>query len=264
MTTTLAVRAARNRRQNYRRALRARGEWNPFIDADIVREHITNLRSQGVTLHRICELSDTPRGDLTHLLYGSSGYPPARKMRTEIAERILAVQPTWDNIPDRALMPSTAAVRRLQALVAVGWPPPYLAAELGKYLTYLNRLLREVNPRITGQGNRAIASLYGRLWNKDPLDHGVDRQAKSRAQSRARRHGWALPAAWDDDRISDPKAQPDHGQQTPRYIALAEDCAELERLGHTREQIAARLGVTRDGLQRALSLYRKAGLGEAA
>jgi hypothetical protein len=154
-------------------------------------------------------------------------------------------------------MPSTAAVRRLQALVAVGWPAPYLAAELGKHLTYLNRLLREVNPRITGQGDRAVASLYGRLWNKDPLDYGVQPQAKSRAQSRASSHDWALPAAWDDDRIGDPEAQPDHGQRIPRYVALAEDCAELERQGHTREQIAARLGVTRDGLQRALSLHRQ-------
>lgn len=50
----------------------------------------------------------------------------------------------------------------------------------------------------------------------------------------------------------------------PRYIALAEDCDELERQGHTREQIAARLGVTRDGLQRALSLYRQKQMEAAA
>lgn len=257
MTKTLAVRAARARRQALRRKLAAAGEWHPFVDADIVRDHIDKLRGQGVSGDRLCELASISRRVLTHILHGTNGYPPARKTRTDIAERILAVKPNWDGIPDGAFMPPTAAVRRLQALVAIGWPAPVLAGELGVQLTCLNRLLRGAAPRITGRTDRSVAALYRRLWNVEPLSQDVNGFAKKRAQARAQSHGWSLPAAWDDDTIHDPNAQPDYGQPIPRFIALAEDCLELERQEFTREQIAARLGVTRDGLQRALSLYRK-------
>lgn len=263
MTTSNALRAARNRRQNQRRALKAQGLWDPWTNADVVRAHMASLREQGVTLRRIAELSDTPWGEVNSISYGT-GRAQIRRVRTEIAQRILAVRPTWDGIPDTAFMPATGLTRRLQALVAVGWPPSILAERLSIHLTYLNRILRGAHARVTGRFNRSVEALYDELWNVDPASRGVDQHAIKRARSRAKSYDWAAPAAWDDDSITDPEATPHAGQHTPRYIALAEDCAELERQGHTREQIAARLGVTRDGLQRALSLYRQAGLGEAA
>lgn len=80
--------------------------------------------------------------------------------------------------------------------------------------------------------------------------------SSARGRNLAARNGWLGPAWWDDDELDNPDYEPAI-QSTPRYIALSEDCLELESQGHSREQIAARLGVTRDGLQRALSIYRQ-------
>ncbi|MCY0959933.1 hypothetical protein [Streptomyces sp. H27-H5] len=254
--TSNSIRIARNRRQNQRRALKAQGMWDPWVDADIVRKHMASLREQGVTLKRIAELSDTPRGEINSITYGT-GRTHIRKVRTEIATRILAVRPIWHGIPDEAFMPTTGLARRLQALVAIGWPPPVLAERLGIHLTYLNKILRGAHPRVTGRFHRIVEGLYDELWNVDPITADVPAALISRAKSRAAGHNWAPPAAWDDELIDDPTAQPSVCDDTPRYVAHAENCLELERQGHTRAQIAERLGVTRDGLQRALSLYRK-------
>jgi transcriptional regulator with XRE-family HTH domain len=263
-TETLAVRNARNRRQNRRRAALANGTWQPpFVDADPVRDHMSNLRGQGVTLKRIAELSNVPWGTVSGLVYGANGYTQ-QIVRHEIAAAILAVRPTWKDVADEAFVPGIGTARRLQALVAVGWPAPVLAARLDMFETYMNKILRGERPRITARLARAAAALYDELWNAEPLEHGVLPASKARAQSRARGHQWSQPAAWDDDRIDDPRAEPSLGENVPRYIALAENCAELESQGHTRQQIAERLGVTRDGLQRALALYRQKQSGAAA
>jgi hypothetical protein len=73
----------------------------------------------------------------------------------------------------------------------------------------------------------------------------------------AEAHGWPPPLAWDDDIIDDPAASPAPGWQRHdgrlrRSADIAEDAAELQRQGHTREQIAARLGVTRAALEKAV------------
>jgi hypothetical protein len=256
VTTTYAARVARNRRQHYRRTMKAQGQWNPWFDASIVREHMAMLRKQGITLKRIAELSDTPLGEINSITYGT-GRAHINKVRTEIAERILNLRPTWEGIPDTAFMPATGLTRRLQGLVAVGWPPPVLADRLVVQLTYLNRILRGVHPRVTGRFHRTVQALYDQLWNTDPANCGVNSALIKRAKARAHSHAWSLPAAWDDELIDDPEAQPSICDATPRYIALAENCGELERQGYTREQIAERLGVTRDGLQRALGIYRQ-------
>ncbi|WP_030304192.1 hypothetical protein [Streptomyces katrae] len=260
---TAAFKAARNRRQERRRQAIAEGRWQPFTDASPVRDYMADLRGQGVTLKRIAELGNVPWGTVSGLTYGANGHIPQR-VRTEIANAILAVRPTWKDVADEAFVPGVGTGRRLQALVAVGWPAPVLAARLDMFETYMNKILRGERPRITARLARAVAALYDELWNLEPLEHGVLPASKSRAQSRARGHQWSLPAAWDDDQIDDPDALPAAVEDVPRYIALGEDCLELERQGHSREQIAARLGVTRDGLQRALALYRKTQMEAAA
>lgn len=263
MTSSNSIRVARNRHQNRRRILKAQGRWNPWFDADVVRTHMASLRKQGVTLKRIAELSDTPLGEINSITYGT-GRTRILKVRTEIANRILAVRPSWDGIADTAFMPATGLTRRLQALVTIGWPASVLAERLAVHLTYLNRILRGEHPRVTGRFHRTVEGLYDELWNADPISLGVPSALVSRAKSRAAGHNWSPPAAWDDELIDDPAAEPAICDDTPRYIAHAENCLELERQGYTREQIADRLGITRDGLQRALSLYRKAQVGEAA
>ena len=62
-------------------------------------------------------------------------------------------------------------------------------------------------PRVSTE--RAARTLYERLWNTDPREHGVSLHSYNRARRHAATHGWAPPAAWDDDRLDDPAAHPD-------------------------------------------------------
>lgn len=84
----------------------------------------------------------------------------------------------------------------------------------------------------------------------------------ARGRTIAARNGWLGPAWWDDDEFDNPDYEPTT-EDVPRYVAHVENLRELEAQGYTREQIATRLGVTRDTLQRALTFYRER-YGEAA
>ena len=77
-----------------------------------------------------------------------------------------------------------------------------------------------------------------------------------KAAAYARTHGWAPPEAWDDEHIDNPRAvpsgirpaietaAPDRSAATRAY--LAGEARFLTRAGVTVEQVAARLGISRD------------------
>lgn len=108
---------------------------------------------------------------------------------------------------DLALTSATGTIRRLQALIAAGWPPPILSAELKAGRTETARLLR--SRRVAVRTARRVADLYDRLWDVDPATHGASPKAIALAKARAAAAEWPPPGAWDDDRIDDPSAVPD-------------------------------------------------------
>ncbi|MFD8949411.1 hypothetical protein ACFV0B_11210 [Streptomyces xanthophaeus] len=171
--------------------------------------------------------------------------------------RVLSVEPLTGSIRVGTRVPALGTIRRLRALAADGWPAAELARRCGKHTQFIVFL----------QGNAETAKvrmwvadyvsvLYSQLEGRKPEAEGVPPHIAERARSLAASKQWTGSAWWADDEVDNPDYEP-ATDRTPRYIALAEDCLELERHGHSREQIAARLGVTRDGLQRALSHYRK-------
>lgn len=154
-------------------------------------------------------------------------------------------------------MPAAGARRRLQALVAIGWSQSHLAARLSMQPSNFASLLTREHVR-TGTA-KAVQNLYDQLWNRPPVaaDHRA-RISASRARRYAEARGWPPPLAWDDDIIDDPAAAPTPGWQRRdgrlrRSADIAEDAAELQRQGFTRQQVAARLGVTRAALEKAIS-----------
>jgi hypothetical protein len=102
---------------------------------------------------------------------------------------------------------ATGTVRRLQALVAAGWPVLYIAAELGMFPTAVSHLMRR--RFITLRTARRVAAVYDQLWSVDPATHGATPKGILRARNLASAMGWAPAAAWDDDTIDDPAAHPD-------------------------------------------------------
>jgi hypothetical protein len=254
-TRPYAIRVARSRWNRRRTALIQQGQWQPFTAAQPVRDHVNALRAAGMSPARISERTGVGIGTLNYLLFGEAEYPVPAQIRTESAQTLLAFWPTLDDFADGARIDETGTIRRMQALATMGWLP----VEIAKHTPLSKHTFFNMRPgrRVTAAVARIVRDFYQQYADKPAEECGVRLRSARYARTWAAAKNFAPPIAWDDDTIDDPQAEPNYGDRTPRYIALAENCAELERQGHTREQIAERLGVTRDGLQAALSYYRQ-------
>ncbi|MEV4041506.1 hypothetical protein [Streptomyces sp. NPDC049744] len=233
---------AHNDRQAYWYRLKGYGAWTPFVDAEPVRQHISMLRAYGIGVLRVSVLADVNRSVIQKIVYGDQGRPPQRRVRENIARKILAVQPTFDHLAACAVIPATGTTRRLQALVRAGWPAADLAECLQVHRRRVDQLLNA--ERVTAGTCRTIQGLYEQLWDEDPLRHGVAEHSKARAIARAVSHGWPPPAAWDDEEIDDPSAEPSLGQALNFFERAQLRREEIEHLawcGHSPEEIVARL-----------------------
>jgi hypothetical protein len=238
------------------------GRWQPYVDAQPVRVHLRELAAAGIGWKRAAALAGVSTGAVSRILYGGPGErPPSQRVRPQTAAAILAVRASACQLAPGALTGSTGARRRLQALVATGWSQARLARELGLTEANFGAVMRR--DQVTAGTARAVGELYDRLWNQPPPEHDQrTRIAASRARRYAAGRGWAPPLAWDDDLIDDPSAAPADGWQRParrRSADLAEEAEELfRREGYTRENAAARLGVSVSGLDMALRRAQRA------
>lgn len=231
--------------------LKGYGRWQPFVDAQPVRDHLATLAAHGIGWQRAARLAGVPSGNVSKILYGTRNpdRPPSRRVRPATASRLLALRPTLDLLADNALTDATGTKRRIQALMARGFTQTYLADRVGSQHTNFRRVLD--NTRVRAHTARAVIALYDELWDADPADCGVSEQGSRYARSIAQRNGWVPPAAWDDDTIDDPNATPDLGAPTRRRDALAEDAAWIARTATADpDLIAARLGITRNYLDK--------------
>lgn len=250
---------ATNRRYVARRArLIAYGQWQPYVDAEPVRQHIAQLRAAGLGWRRIAQLSGVPNGSVSKLLYGDArrGMAPSKRVRPATAAAILAIRADLDVLGATVLVDATGTHRRMQALAATGWSFARLSARLGISRGNLGKTMR--SDRVYAATARTVRVLYDELWNQPaPEASHRDKIAAARARNLARARGWAPPLAWDDDLIDDPAAQPDLGEETSRDLALFENSEELFGQGYTTAQAAERLGVTASYLNQARSRVRR-------
>lgn len=244
---------------NTRSRLMAYGRWQPLIDAEPVRAHVRMLMTYGIGWQRVCLLSGVSNGGVSRLLYGDKtrGYVPSKRVRTTTADKLLAVRPALESVAPRAHVDGTGTRRRLQALVANGWPQMRLGAELGlNHYRMIWDLARSES--VTGATVRRVMALYDDLWNVDPASRGVAPRYIAQAKRIARANRWAPPGAWDDDYIDSPAAEPDLGDDVDRYTAIAENANWLmDEHSYTRQQAAHRLGITSRHLERALAHGRE-------
>jgi hypothetical protein len=172
---------------------------------------------------------------------------PSRQIRPKNAAALLAVEPSFDNLGSVVAVDATGTRRRLQALVAAGWPQARLAERLGMQPGNFSGTIKR--PQVIVRTVRLVNALYDELWRTDPRAHGVDNQAYSRARNHAAANGWAPVGAWDDDTIDDPAAFPDWTGQcgTPqgatahwRQGTPTCDPCRAALSAHRKEQRAAR------------------------
>ncbi|MFC8009105.1 hypothetical protein [Streptomyces cinereoruber] len=208
MTRTDAQRAAKAHNQRRRRRLMAYGQWQPMVDAEPARQHVLRLQSGGLSVASQSAKTGVPFTTLCGLLYGSSPYPPSKRIRTETAAAILSFTPTLDDYPAGARIDSTGTIRRLRALAHMGWTSP----TIGKRIPYsAPRTIEQVGraTKLTAQLARSVRDVYTELSSVAAEDMGVTPWVARRRRNYATAQGWAPPTAWDDDTIDDPNAIPE-------------------------------------------------------
>jgi hypothetical protein len=174
------------------------GRWHPYVDAGPVREHIAALRDAGIGVERIAELAGLSTSHIRQLAQpGRRDFPATQRVRPSTAARVLSVG--IDNVSraPRSRVDATGTRRRLQALIAVGWPTELLANQLERRPNSLQRSM--VSASVTARTAREVASLYEQLWNATPpRATSEQRAAADAARAHAAAQGWPSPLAWDD------------------------------------------------------------------
>lgn len=176
----------------------------PYVDAEPVRAHLHALSRQGLGWMRAARLAGVPESTVCRLLYGGGARGPSKRVRRRTAAALLAVTAELEHLGATVHVPAAGPRRRLQALVALGWPQAQIARRMGVNPANLGKTLHGTTDRVNASTARAARTLYDELWDRSPA------RPDGRALAAARRHGWVPPLAWDDDTIDDPAARPAH------------------------------------------------------
>lgn len=239
---------------NRTRALIA-GTWQPWADAEPVRVHVRHLQSCGMGLRTIAARAGVDRQRLQDVLHGrpERGTPPQEKVRPALAVAVLSVEPMLENLAPSTLINPVGTRRRIQALIAIGWPQQHLADRLGMTPSNFSEMIRREHVLV----RRAlqVRALYDELWRADPAEHGATAVGMTRARRTAEANGWPPPGAWDDDVIDDPQASAYTGdskrlKRDELAAVRREEVEHLMRFGIAEDDIAERLGMHLVSVQR--------------
>ncbi|WP_454112807.1 hypothetical protein [Microbacterium maritypicum] len=226
---------AHNARERNRKKQKAYGRFDTgLVDADPVREHVLALGEFGIGYKRVAELAGVGVTGVRTLIWGRQdpgdryGEIPKRVTR-EKAEKILAVQPTIENLGARQPVPARSTHRRVQALVARGWSISKVARELGWTVANFHAMMHR--DTVGAATHRAVAELYERLWDVEPprATHR-DKIAYTRALGFAKQRRWLPPLAWDDiDQDEEPPVPDEEGgiDEMAVELAIAGDVVRL-------------------------------------
>lgn len=226
------------------------GAWNRLIDATPVREHLLKLQAQNVGPGAVANTTGVSIDTIISFTQAQPSQNRGRRQRTtpEIAAKILAV--TVEN--HRAgRVPSLGTIRRIQALLAAGWPLRRIAEHAGMSYPNLKAVLHRHT--IFASTAHAIADTYEQLQSKRPERCGVNRAQAKRARAWATRNRWATCGYWADrmDVIDDPHFTPE--DKKLRAEIVAEEAHWLITTGGLdRDQAAGRLGIARFTVDRSL------------
>lgn len=208
---------------DYRRQLRmGRGGYR---DAGPSRLHVRRLRALGWTYERIHSQSGVSARQARAVELGEY-----RRVRFDTAQRLLAVPLT--RAPSHRGVDHAGTTRRLQALQWMGWPAHEVAARVGS----TQRTISTIKNR--GGLSANLAARIADLYNE--LSH-VQGPSKV-AAARARGAGHSPPAAWDDETIDDPQAQPAGVGYRPAQ--RQEVYLDARRIGYQPWEAAGKAGVS--------------------
>ncbi len=228
------------------------------VDPARARGHVEALLAAGVTVSQIQNRSGVNRSTIRTLVGVFPNRPALGKISPLTESRLLAVHGDLVGDEEHGIIRSTGTSRRLQALVANGWPQVVLARQLGRKLQHVRPAIHGEKP-IYMATYRSVVKLYDRLWDQPPpTSTGAQVRSASRARTYARTRGWVPPLAWDDDTIDDPAAVPAHDATDgvrPDRLIHADEVFFLAEAGLYRDEIADKLHVSPRSLQTVLERH---------
>lgn len=217
-----------------------------LVDSTRAREHVEALIGGGMSKRAITLAAGwKSRNSLRTVMTGP-------KITRQTEARVLAIGA--DTRPNRYVS-LIGSRRRLHALMALGWPYRELAERIGLRSETVLDISTGKTMSVRAQTADTIRRAYDDLWDQPG--------PSTRTRSWAKRNGYALPLAWDDDSIDDPEAQPHTDKERP--LTAVERCIEdyhdtWAHHGGDIQQAADRLSMDRNHLDKVLSRARAAGI----
>jgi lambda repressor-like predicted transcriptional regulator len=166
------------------------------MDAHQTLAHIERLNAGGMSYGSIASAAGLSRSTITKIV--RQGQP---KVTQRVATALLAVRgPIYDGADpeDETFVPRTGAVRRIQALLAIGWTHQLMSKRMDQGGNWTANFVHQKGQWVTRRNHLRVVALYDALWNI-PGPSAATRR-------RAARKGYLPPLAWDDDSIDDPAA----------------------------------------------------------
>lgn len=208
----------------------AYGRWQPYTDAQPVRDHVNALKTAGMGLKTIAKNSGVAHGALWKLMYGRTRpdgtRQPSKQVKTETAQKLLALAANLDTLSPVAYVDATGTHRRIQALMAAGWSLSRQAQHLGVSPTNFPTVRQR--KQVYARTAIAVRAMYDQLALQPPPETNQrERIAASRARNYAAARGWEPPAWWEPDWLDDPTFDPqqpsagDHDGDDVDEVAIA-------------------------------------------
>ena len=234
----------------YHRSLSRRHAYgqHPRVDAEPIRQHVKQLREQGMSVSQMAAQSGLHRNTINALLFQHQGKQPTLRMSREKADKLLALTPERHS---HLLMNAVGARRRLQALQCLGYTWNKLAKLAGSDFLTIRNVGEGSQTELYLATHKTICELFDTYW----MVPSTDRLAEYIRQ-RSLQRGYHSALEWDMETIDDPRSRP-RGRKykrsaTGRTVATAEDVYWLADAGESENSIAKITGLTFDVVHQTL------------
>ncbi len=228
----------------------AYGRWDGLVDAEPARQHVQQLRGQGLSLPSIARLAGVSLGAVNALVYPTAGRGRSQHLRGVTSRRLLEVTFACELLPDGHRLDAGDAQAVLRDLLAAGYVMADLASATGLSSSTVRRVLQARS--VTVGTDRQLHSIHTRTRTRGcrakPVNGSIEADEPRPCGSRR-------------DEVDDVAvARAMDGEQLVLTVAERREAVRrLSAIGCSAPEIARRLGVCGRTVTRARAALRTPG-----